>query len=309
MLLLISKSYQTGLDMNIMQLRCFLAVADTLSFARAAEMMNVTQPAITQQIQTLEEELGVKLFRRSTRSVEITNEGRIFFGDAANIIERVDKAINRFKDEDIRRNLIIGTHRPFEILGLSEALKTLHSAYPSIYPVFRTIPFLHIFRSLAEGKLDAVISFEDITPKKDIAYKEIEKLRVMALVSKANPLSRKRAISIEDLAKERLILIEPMHCPASLNHVQQKIAEGHSAHDIYIADCPEASTVLAESGFGIAIQLESRMNRKTDLSQIPIAGMAEQSFGIYYREPASDELDMFISLLTEKKESKWSQKR
>ena len=86
MLLLISKSYQTGLDMNIMQLRCFLAVADTLSFARAAEMMNVTQPAITQQIQTLEEELGVKLFRRSTRSVEITNEGRIFFGDAANII-------------------------------------------------------------------------------------------------------------------------------------------------------------------------------------------------------------------------------
>ena len=60
--------------MNIFQLSCFLAVANSLSFARAAEQMNISQPAITHQIKALESELNVKLFRRSTRLVEITPE-------------------------------------------------------------------------------------------------------------------------------------------------------------------------------------------------------------------------------------------
>ncbi len=64
--------------MNIFQLSCFLAVANSLSFARAAEQMNISQPAITHQIKSLESELNVKLFHRSTRLVEITPEGQSF---------------------------------------------------------------------------------------------------------------------------------------------------------------------------------------------------------------------------------------
>ena len=64
--------------MNIDQLQCFLTVADTLNFARAAEQLHVTQPAVTQQIHALERELGVPLFRRTTRTVRITEEGLAF---------------------------------------------------------------------------------------------------------------------------------------------------------------------------------------------------------------------------------------
>ena len=64
--------------MNTFQLSCYLAVANTLSFARAAQQMNISQPAITHQIKTLETELNVKLFRRSTRMVELTPEGQVF---------------------------------------------------------------------------------------------------------------------------------------------------------------------------------------------------------------------------------------
>ena len=57
---------------NTFQLSCFLQVAETLNFARAAEILHVTQPAVTQQIRSLEKELGVPLFHRTTRSVKLT---------------------------------------------------------------------------------------------------------------------------------------------------------------------------------------------------------------------------------------------
>ena len=72
--------------MNTFQLSCFLTVAETLNFARAAKQLNVTQPAVTHQIRSLETELGVKLFKRSTRSVELTREGSIFINDAKSMI-------------------------------------------------------------------------------------------------------------------------------------------------------------------------------------------------------------------------------
>ena len=72
--------------MNTFLLNCFLAVAHTLNFARAAKQMNISQPAITNQIKMLEKELNAKLFNRSTRRVELTPEGEVFLGDAKNIV-------------------------------------------------------------------------------------------------------------------------------------------------------------------------------------------------------------------------------
>ncbi len=70
--------------MNTFQLTCFLTVAETLSFVKAAKQLNVTQPAVTHQIHSLEEELNTQLFRRTTRTVELTPEGLVFLNDAKN---------------------------------------------------------------------------------------------------------------------------------------------------------------------------------------------------------------------------------
>ena len=67
--------------MNTFQLTCFLTLVETLSFVKAAKQLNVTQPAITHQIRSLEDELNTQLFKRTTRSVEITQEGLIFLND------------------------------------------------------------------------------------------------------------------------------------------------------------------------------------------------------------------------------------
>lgn len=82
--------------MTIFQAECFLAVAEHLNFAKAAEQMHISQPAITRQIQTLETELNVKLFYRSTRSVKLTAEGWLFLTDAQTIVSASKRAVRRF---------------------------------------------------------------------------------------------------------------------------------------------------------------------------------------------------------------------
>ena len=64
--------------MNTVQLECFITVAEYLNFSKASRALKITQPAVSHQIQTLEEELGVKLFSRTSKSVTLTREGSLF---------------------------------------------------------------------------------------------------------------------------------------------------------------------------------------------------------------------------------------
>lgn len=73
--------------MNTTQLECFMAVANYLNFSRAAEQLRLTQPAVSHQISTLEDELGVRLFRRTSKSVRLTQEGFQFTQYAGEILK------------------------------------------------------------------------------------------------------------------------------------------------------------------------------------------------------------------------------
>lgn len=73
--------------MRTSQLEYFIAVAETLSFTRASELCHVAQPAISQQIQSLEKELGFPLFARSTKGVELTPAGRQYRQDVAGVLD------------------------------------------------------------------------------------------------------------------------------------------------------------------------------------------------------------------------------
>lgn len=68
--------------MNTIQLECFVTVAKHLNFSKASEELKITQPAVSHQIRSLEEELNVKLFQRTSKSVSLTPEGIMFLPDA-----------------------------------------------------------------------------------------------------------------------------------------------------------------------------------------------------------------------------------
>ena len=82
--------------MNTDQLKSFIQVAENLNFARAAEILNITQSAVSRQIHSLEEELGTRLLHRTTRTVTLTPAGISFLEDAKNVVGRPDVASRKF---------------------------------------------------------------------------------------------------------------------------------------------------------------------------------------------------------------------
>ena len=86
--------------MNTFQLECFLAVAEYLNFTKAAEQMQLTQPAISNQIKNLEAELGVKLFLRTSREVKLTKAGTQLLEEAKNILRSFGNIKRRMEESD-----------------------------------------------------------------------------------------------------------------------------------------------------------------------------------------------------------------
>lgn len=110
-------------------MRYFITVAEELNFSRAAERLRMAQPPLSQEIRKLEEELGVQLFHRTKRKVELTNAGRIFLDGVRQILFQVDKTIRetQLANEGKIGQLTVGFVDSTEIV--IEILKTLESDF------------------------------------------------------------------------------------------------------------------------------------------------------------------------------------
>lgn len=83
--------------MELRHLRYFLAVSEALSFTKAAAQLRVAQPALSRQVQALEDELGVDLLRRSRQGVTLTAEGKLFLKEAAGLLKHADEAVEKVR--------------------------------------------------------------------------------------------------------------------------------------------------------------------------------------------------------------------
>ena len=288
--------------MNTTQLECFLAVAETLSFARAAERMNVTQPAVTGQIHTLEEELGTRLFKRTTRYVELTVSGLAFIEDARSIIDIERRSKERFRSniDLVRKDFIIGAYVSAELPGVSEILSGMRKRYPNINPMFKIIPFMHLFQQLAEENIDIIFSFEENIQRKNIVFEEVAKVGLSAVMEKDHLLSKKKCITKADLSGEKLILLDPHHCPVIIDKLQHQISDGKSISDIYLSETLSASLTMVKAGFGIAIVPELITVRQSTLAYVPLKLDTSISYGVYYSKIVQKpEINDFLTLMRE----------
>jgi DNA-binding transcriptional LysR family regulator len=120
--------------MELRHLRYFSAVAEDLSFRRAARRLHVSEPALSQQIGDLEDELGLRLFDRNSRRVALTEVGRIFLVGARRALVSVEKAIAQAKEAAAgdRGRLSIGTIAPITQAFLPDALARFRELFPLV---------------------------------------------------------------------------------------------------------------------------------------------------------------------------------
>ena len=272
--------------MNTFQIDCFIQVAETLNFARAAERLNVTQPAVTHQIRSLEEELGVKLFRRTTRIVELTQEGILFLEDARNIAAISLRAKKRFENPESKeiQPFSIGCHSYTHLFLLSDVLRQMALETPTLHPRLRVVTFPHLYRLLEEEEVDAIVGFQESnTNKIPGTYREFIKSPIVCVCPKNHPLAAYTQLALSDLRKTPLILSVPGMAPSPVFQLQGRCMEGRPFSDVHFAESPESATVLVKAGLGISLLPDLLLPTDPHLARVPLKEEFSISFGVYYK--------------------------
>ena len=150
--------------MNTTQLACFLEVAEHLSFAKAAQNLHISQPTVSKQIRSLEDELGVRLFERSTRNVSLTYAGRRFFPDARGILIQERNAAQRLRDleKTQQQPLIIGSYGMEFVSYLPQILSSLYREIPHLRSDIVSAPYQSLSSALSSHSIDIIIGIKEI---------------------------------------------------------------------------------------------------------------------------------------------------
>lgn len=289
--------------MNTFQIECFLTVARTLNFAKAADILGVTQPAVTHQVNALETELGTRLFNRTTRKVELTESGKIFFPDAHKILSISKTAVDRFQKnrvEDIQV-LNIASLSFSHLTLLIPALTEMRKIDPTFHPRLTPLPNGIIYRFLSEDQIDLIVGFKDEYAKKEpAAYKELTKYSVSCYMKEDSPLADREFMTFKDLEDQPLIINDQGSTPFYMSSIYQKLTRKRNIQDTYLADTIEAAVIMVMSGYGIAVLPDCLVETHTRLVKVPLKDAGKLSFGLYYKTTNKKPvLRQFISVLEE----------
>lgn len=194
--------------MNTKQIEYFLAVAEELSFTRAAEKLYVSQTAVTQQIQALEDLIGVKLLSRTKKKVELTPAGQVFQIEGREILEHMEQAFAHTREvtEGMTGSIEIGfAYYAGSFLG--SILQEFHGCYPGMKMYFKAYNPSVLLERLRIGELDVIFSpIFDPSVYEGCFIQEVEQISLMVILPSRHPLAGRHHLTKKDLAQENLIL-------------------------------------------------------------------------------------------------------
>jgi len=195
---------------ELRQLRYFVAIADRLSFTRAAEDLVIAQPALSAQIQKLEAEVGAALFVRDKRHVELTDVGRRVLGEARLALAHADRALRLGADgaRGITGRLRIGYNRVFPIVQLSRCVRAFRDARPQVEILLDQTPAAEILAHIRNETMDAgLILLPSESLPEDVQALHMFSADVNALLPTDHPLAARASVGLIELRDEPFILV------------------------------------------------------------------------------------------------------
>lgn len=177
-------------NIELRHLRYFIAVADELHFGRAAERLHISQPPLSQQIQSLEATIGAKLLNRNNRNVSLTQAGEAFIKEARQIISRVqDASLQASKiHQGIAGNLTLGltSSAPF-LRRVQRTIQRFHLQYPEVNIRIEEMNSTQQIEPLLEGRIDLGIMRNRQLPEV-LHHQLLLSESLVAVVHEDNPL-------------------------------------------------------------------------------------------------------------------------
>lgn len=188
--------------MEIRTLRYFLAVAREENMTRAAEFLHVTQPTLSKQLKSLENELGKKLFTRHSFSIRLTDEGMLLRNRAEDLVSMADKIEQEFVslDDITGGELYLGLAESYQIKYLAKAIKDFKRRYPNLHYHITSGDTEQIADKLDKGLLDFLVLAEYPDSRKFEHIEFPESDRWGLVMPKNDPLAKKKAVRAKDIS-------------------------------------------------------------------------------------------------------------
>lgn len=205
--------------MNRNQLRYFVSAAEHRSFTKAAEQYYISQTAVTQQIQQLEQTLGCELFDRSTRPVSLTSAGKSFLLDAKAILERMSRAQERVHDAatGLTGTLRVGYVRGYERSDLSVLMRHFHQKNGNVLISFYRCSTDVLAAGLLHQEYDIVFTWDstNLRTQEGVTFQTVEKARLVVALYAGHPLTQRRQLTRQELRGENILYMSPDAAPDS----------------------------------------------------------------------------------------------
>ena len=274
--------------MNTDQLKSFIQVAENLNFARAAEILKITQSAVSRQIHSLEDELGTKLLHRTTRTVTLTPAGISFLEDAKTVMGRLkiaEQKLRRHQSTDIQI-LTIGCQNEANLDLLCKILKSCREQIPELYPFLKVIPHRSILNLFYHDELDLLFGFQnDIPIKNDTLYKELFQIPLCCIIPSTHPYAASPELTKEELYSENIVICNSYVIPSKVAEVQNQISQHIPPESTYVCENLQVLLTLVRAGYGCSVLPQMNFIH-TDIRAIPLKDSEPLSYGFFSKKNA-----------------------
>jgi LysR family transcriptional regulator, low CO2-responsive transcriptional regulator len=236
--------------LDVHQLNVFLAAAESLNFTQAAQQLNMTQPSVSQHIQTLERHFDMQLFLRNGRNLELTDAGLALLPlarEAVTLSIRIDETMESLKG-NIYGHLIVGCSTTPGKYILPNVLARFHKKYPQVRVTCQVSPQADAIRNVVEGDAHFALFSLDYD-----AYADIEAVSflcdpIVLIAPLDHPWAKKDEIEPQELLEGDFIMREA----SSGTHIAMR--EALAKHNISTADLHNVITLGNAEAIALAVQ-------------------------------------------------------
>lgn len=287
--------------MTLHQLRCFVAVADDLHFGRAAEALNLSQPALSHQVRRLEEALDAVLLDRTSRRVTLTDAGRALLPGARRILNESEDALAALRDvqSGAAGHLELGALASAMHAVLPRIVRAVTAAAPGLRVRVVELSTAEQVVAVAEGRLDAGLVRSPTGLPRPLRARVLSREAYLAVLPRSHPLATRRRIGLSELADEPFVLWDRNLSRGTFDQIMALCRDhGFEPRIELQATGIEGQLGLVAAGLGVSIQPSSyRSLRPGDVAFVELQdGPLQSTLELIWRgDRTSPALELLLS--------------
>ena len=302
--------------MTLQNLRYVVEVANSQSFSKAARSLFMTQSALSAAIKEVEDELGILIFKRSNRGVQLTPDGEDCVKHCKEIIERADYLSLRYQNRgSLQTYFSVSTqHLPFAVRAFDALLEELPAVGYDV--AIRETETLHILHDVSSGRSElGVVAMTDKQLQlinkalyiHDLTFAELARLQTYVFMRKRHPLAERQSLALEDLRPYPFVTYDQTQAPGYYS--EESLFFAPMVKNIHVSDrATKMSVIRSTDAFSVGVDLPNFnqdiyfKRRAAEMVAIPFSDQADPiAVGVLMKNghAPSDIAQRYIALLNE----------